>query len=74
MKQQFDIKFAARKYKNQNGEEKTYWSTHGSLWIDEDGKILIKLDSIPQAAHFDGYLRAFPHQKREVKNDFDDTF
>ena len=63
MKQQFDIKFAAREYTTATGDKKTYWSQHGTLWIDGE-KITIKLDSIPQSANWDGYLKAFPHRPK----------
>lgn len=69
MKQQYDIKFAARKYKTKDGQEKTYWSPHGTLWIDEEGNISIKLDSIPQSANWDGWLKAF---KPKPKDHFGD--
>lgn len=65
MKTQYDIKFAARKYKNASGEEKTFWSTHGTLWVDEDGNISMKLDSIPQSTNWDGWMRAFKQKPKE---------
>lgn len=67
MKQQYDIKFAARKYTTQNGEEKTYWSQHGTMWIEGE-KVTIKLDSIPQSANWDGYFKAFLHRPKEERN------
>ena len=75
MKKQYDIKFAARKYKTADGQEKTYWSTHGRLWIEENGYITIKLDSIPQSQNWDGYLKAFEHRPKARRDEFgDDTF
>ena len=67
MKKQYDIKFASRKYTTHDGQEKTYWSQHGTMWI-EDEKITIKLDSIPQAQHYDGYFKAFLHKPKEERN------
>ena len=67
MKQQYDIKFAARKYTTQSGEEKTYWSQHGTMWIDDEKGVTIKLDSIPQSANWDGYFKAFPHRPKEER-------
>jgi hypothetical protein len=64
MKTQYDIKFAARKYTTQDGQEKTYWSQHGTLWVEGD-KITIKIDSIPQSASWDGYFKAFLHQPKQ---------
>lgn len=65
MKQQFDLKFAARKYQTADGQEKTYWSQHGTMWIDEECRVTIKLDSIPQSTNWNGYLKAFPHTPKE---------
>ena len=68
MKKQYDIKFAARKYTTQDGQEKTYWSNHGTMWMDEEGKVTIKLDSIPQSANWDGYFKAFPHRPKDDRS------
>ena len=51
----YDIKYAAREYESQ-GQKKTYWTTHGTVWV-ENGKMKIKLDSIP--APFDGWFQCF---------------
>ena len=73
MKHQFDIKFAARKYTTQNGQEKTYWSPHGTVWIESDQPLdiksmTIKIDSIPQSANWEGYFKAFAHRPKEEGN------
>jgi hypothetical protein len=70
MKYQFDIKFAARKYTTQDGQEKTYWSPHGTVWIESDQpldvkSLTIKIDSIPQSANWEGYFKAFAHRPKE---------
>ena len=65
MKKQYDIKFAAREYQTADGSRKTYWSQHGSLWIDDNGSITIKLDSVPVNEKWTGYMKAFPHKPRE---------
>ena len=72
MKHQFDVKFAARKYQTADGQEKTYWSKHGTVWIESDEPIniksfTIKLDSIPQSANWEGFLKAFPHEAHANK-------
>lgn len=71
MKKPYEIKFAARKYESQ-GKEKTFWSTHGQLWVEApDGvdltniRISMKLDSIPQAQHYDGWFNVFEKRDRE---------
>lgn len=65
MKKQYDIKFAAREYKTFDGTQKTYWSQHGSMWIDDNGSITIKIDSIPVGEKWIGYMKAFPTKPRE---------
>lgn len=66
MKTQYDLKFAARKYTTAEGQEKTYWSTHGSVWIDDEKpSITIKIDSLPVSPNWEGYLRAFPTRPRD---------
>jgi hypothetical protein len=67
MKKQYDIKYAAREYKTSDGTQKTYWSQHGSMWIDENGSVTIKLDSIPVGEKWTGYMKAFPSKPREQK-------
>ena len=62
----YDIKFAAREYEKQ-GEKKTYWTTHGTVWA-ENGKMKIKLDSIPTP--FDGWFQCFEQRPIESKEDY----
>ena len=42
MSKKYDIKFAAREYEVK-GEKKTYWSSHGTLFIEDNGKIKITI-------------------------------
>lgn len=74
MKKQYDIKFAARKYTTNEGQEKTYWSPHGTVWLDtEKDQLTIKLDSIPQSANWEGYFKGFAHKpKNGFPSDSDD--
>ncbi len=66
MKKQFDLKFAARKYTTAEGQERTYWSTHGSVWVDDEKQsITVKIDSLPVSPNWEGYMRAFPSKPRE---------
>ena len=53
----YDIKFAAREYEMQ-GEKKTFWTTHGTLWIDGD-RIKIKMESQPVSKNFEGWFHCF---------------
>jgi hypothetical protein len=71
MKKQYDIKYAAREYKTSDGTQKTYWSQHGSMWIDDNGSVTIKLDSIPVGEKWTGYMKAFPTKPREQKTQYE---
>ena len=71
MKKQFDIKYAARDYQTSDGSRKTYWSQHGSMWIDDNGSVTIKLDSIPVGEKWTGYMKAFPTKPREQKTQYE---
>lgn len=71
MKKQFDIKYAARDYQTSDGSRKTYWSQHGSMWIDDNGSVTIKLDSIPIGEKWTGYMKAFPSKPREQKTQYE---
>lgn len=66
MKKTYEIKFPARTYTKNTGEEKTFWATHGSLLIQgpdsmdlRNVTIQIKLDSIPISKDFDGWFRCY---------------
>jgi hypothetical protein len=61
-KRKFDIKFAAREYESQ-GKKKTYWTTHGTLFVNEAGRMSVKMDSIPQGKIYDGWFQCFEHEK-----------
>jgi len=66
----YDIKFPARKYKSQ-GVEKTYWTTHGNLWVDDaTKKMTIQLDSVPVGQEFTGKLWIFEQSEYAPKNQF----
>jgi hypothetical protein len=86
MRQQFEIKYPTREYTLSNGEKKTFWTTHGSIWVDEDKKSMsVKIDSLPVGDKFTGYFKAFPYvpknQQKQKPNydglpadeDFNDT-
>jgi hypothetical protein len=61
MRQQYEIKYPSREYTLSNGEKKTFWTTHGSIWVDEDKKAMsVKIDSLPVGDKFTGYFKAFP--------------
>ena len=67
----YDIKFPARKYQDK-GVDKTFWTTHGTLWVDDDTKkMTIQLDSIP-TKEFTGKLLVFEQTKFAPTNQFGD--
>ena len=67
----YDIKVPARK-DHDNGVEKTFWTTHGNLWVDDETKkMTIQLDSIP-IKEFTVKLWVFEQTKFAPKNQFGD--
>ena len=74
----YDIKYAFRKYESQ-GKDKTFWTTHGTLFIEDDGKMKIKMDSVPVVGNYDGWFQVFKQETKEErearfvkKDDLDD--
>jgi hypothetical protein len=65
----YDIKYAFRKYESQ-GTQKTFWSTHGTLWVDDNGKMKIKIDSIPVVETYDGWYQVFEQQTPEQRQQY----
>ena len=65
----YDIKYAFRKYESQ-GAQKTFWSTHGTLWVDDNGKMKIKIDSIPVVETYDGWYQVFEQQTPEQRQQY----
>ena len=51
----FDILFP-QKYENSQGEEKTSWHKIGKLFLSDDGKKSIKMDTMPVGAEWNGWL------------------
>ena len=66
----YDIRFPARTYKVQ-GVDKTFWTTHGTLWVDDETKkMTIQLDSMPLNEKFTGKLWVYEQDKSAPKNQF----
>lgn len=76
MKKTYDIKFPARNYTTAAGEEKTYWSEHGTLFVETSDDRLdevdfkrvsfrIKMDSLPVSKEFDGWFRCYEKKQRD---------
>jgi len=79
----YDIKYAFRKYEFQ-GKEKTYWSHHGTLFVEnETGRMSIKIDSLPVVKDYEGWFQVFKQETPEEtekrlgstkkSNNFDDV-
>lgn len=66
MTKKYDIKYAFRKYESQ-GVQKTFWTTHGTLWVDDMGKMKIKMDSTPVVGTYDGWFQVFEQQTQEQR-------
>jgi hypothetical protein len=66
MTRKYDIKYAFRKYESQ-GVQKTFWTTHGTLWVDDTGKMRIKMDSSPIVGTYDGWFQVFEQQTQEQR-------
>jgi len=67
-KRKYDIKFAAREYES-DGKKKTYWTPHGTLFVNEAGRTSIKIDSIPQGKEFDGWFQVFEQQEKRSRDE-----
>jgi hypothetical protein len=63
-KKMLDIKFAAREYESE-GKTKTAWTNHGTLFINEAGRISIKIDSMPVGENFKGWFQVFEQKPRD---------
>lgn len=47
------------------GSDKKAWSKHGIVLIGEDGRMSIKLESLPVGNEFNGWLSVFEQKPRE---------
>lgn len=77
MKKTYEIKFPARTYTKNTGEEKTFWATHGSLFVKapdtmdlQNVTFEIKIDSIPVSKDFDGWFKCYEKKQRDIDVEF----
>ena len=64
-KKTHDLVATVGKYKDRvTGEEKKRYHSVGSVFVDEEGRRSIKLDSVPVGPEWSGWLSEYP-----VKND-----
>lgn len=68
----FDIVAAVDIYQNKNGEQKKRYTNCGTLMIKPDGRIAIKLDSIPVSPKWDGWLNCYEKNGNRKNNNSDD--
>lgn len=48
------------------GREKKVWQKHGILIVGDDGRVSIKLESIPVGDGWNGWLSVFEQKERET--------
>lgn len=51
-------------YTDKNGDTKTSWLECGSV-LQGDGKMKVKLDSVPTSKEFDGWFQCFDIEPRQ---------
>lgn len=59
-----DVVATVGTYKS-NGEEKKRYSTVGSAFTDDQGRISIKLDTVPVSPDWSGWLSLYPAKERD---------
>ena len=50
-----------------NGEKKKRFANVGSAFTDEEGRVSIKLDSVPVSPEWSGWLSLYPIEKSEQR-------
>lgn len=69
MHKKYDLVATIGKYKNADGEEKKRYANVGSVFEDSEGRISIKLDTVPCAPEWSGWLSCYaPKGDREQPN------
>lgn len=63
-KRTHDVVATVGKYKDQSGEEKKRYVNVGSAFTDEQGRISIKLDTVPVSPEWSGFLALYPVKDR----------
>lgn len=63
-KRTHDVAAAVGSYEK-NGEQKKRYANLGSAFTDEEGRVSIKLDTVPCSPDWNGWLTLFPIKKRE---------
>lgn len=66
MKQIFDVLYK----RGENADGKGFWSTIGVLMVKDNGKMSLKLDTIPCSNTWDGWLTISERDRTENSNKF----
>lgn len=64
-KRTHDVVATVGEYTNGSGETKKRYSNVGSLFTQEDGRMSIKLDTVPCSPDWSGWLSIFPVKDRD---------
>lgn len=66
MRKTHDLAASAGEYRNSHGETKKRWINCGAMFTDDqDGRISIKLESVPVGPEWSGWFSAFPVEKKD---------
>lgn len=58
---------ACGNYTDSEGNEKTRWTTLGALFEKDNGKMSLKLESMPVGTEWDGWASVFPDDEEKPK-------
>ena len=53
------------KYKDAQGNEKKRFLTVGSVFTDDQGRMSLKLDAVPTAQDWSGFISFYPVEKKQ---------
>jgi hypothetical protein len=64
-KRTHDVVATAGTYKDRDGNEKKRYLNCGSAFTDDEGRVSIKVESIPVGPDWSGWLSLYPVKERE---------
>lgn len=68
MKKTHDLAASVGEYTNHHGEKKKRWVNCGAVFADDDGRISVKLESVPVGPEWSGWFSAFPADRERNRN------
>jgi len=68
-KRTHDVVATVGRYKDQSGEEKKRYVNVGSAFTDEQGRISIKLETVPVTPDWSGWLSLYPVKDKEQRQE-----